>query len=543
MNKHIKILISFLFLLMISVQAFAYNTVTGKNTLDWGTSTDTMVAIDGNKLEPNDAFLLLDATGEVQASFHIEESGETANGTTIFAPTSNAGDKRWHKNGGDFTEIKINGVTLNASHVGAIAITAIDSDLDEVSSSDDTVPSAKETKARLDLKANLASPQFTTLIRVLHTEPSIFLDDSDAPGTDKGGIKWYGQYASGDEGSEDFAFFMAAKIDGTYTDIFGWAAGLSKLMIYKDTTIDGTLTVNDGIVVPQGATETSTTYYEASGNGTSKVTLKSAASLDADYYVTLPSSTGTLATLTSSAASMTVDASGFNGNLATTDDTIQEIAQKVDDMTAGGASLSGLTDNRLIRAHGTDNVQNSAYSEDDTGLITPPPVAVAYSWYYSSGTYSGRIMFTGSTGLYEFMTGTSSTNPTTLSTVGMSLSRTGDLDVANNLTGYVPALSNDTSIAAGEAKGQVDYITASGTASLPSAVVGMHITFVITGAYTLQIDPYSTEQLNLEGSLLTGGYRINNTSGMAGDRVVLHCYETGKWWVFVGRGTWASSGS
>jgi hypothetical protein len=48
----------------------------------------------------------------------------------------------------------------------------------------------------------------------------------------------------------------------------------------------------------------------------------------------------TFATTTGSAASMTVDASGFDGNLATTDNTIQEIAQKLDDLVAGSGSVS-----------------------------------------------------------------------------------------------------------------------------------------------------------------------------------------------------------
>jgi hypothetical protein len=48
----------------------------------------------------------------------------------------------------------------------------------------------------------------------------------------------------------------------------------------------------------------------------------------------------TFATPTGSAASMTVVATGFDGNLATTDNTLQEIAQKLDDLVLGSGSVS-----------------------------------------------------------------------------------------------------------------------------------------------------------------------------------------------------------
>jgi hypothetical protein len=39
------------------------------------------------------------------------------------------------------------------------------------------------------------------------------------------------------------------------------------------------------------------------------------------------------------ASAISVDASGFNGNLTTSDDTVQKVAQKVDDLALGGSSL------------------------------------------------------------------------------------------------------------------------------------------------------------------------------------------------------------
>lgn len=61
---------------------------------------------------------------------------------------------------------------------GAISALAIDSDLSAVSANDDTLPSAKATKAALDLKAPLTSPTFQTSIN------GAFLTASEILGTD-----------------------------------------------------------------------------------------------------------------------------------------------------------------------------------------------------------------------------------------------------------------------------------------------------------------------------------------------------------------------
>lgn len=52
---------------------------------------------------------------------------------------------------------------------GNISALSIDSDLSSVSGSDDTLPSAKATKAALDLKAPLASPTFTGTVTIPKT--------------------------------------------------------------------------------------------------------------------------------------------------------------------------------------------------------------------------------------------------------------------------------------------------------------------------------------------------------------------------------------
>lgn len=54
--------------------------------------------------------------------------------------------------------------------------------------------------------------------------------------------------------------------------------------------------------------------------------------------LTFPSITIAAGTFSGAGGGLTLDASGFNGNLATTDNTLQEIAQKLDDLVAGGAT-------------------------------------------------------------------------------------------------------------------------------------------------------------------------------------------------------------
>lgn len=71
-----------------------------------------------------------------------------------------------------------------------------------------------------------------------------------------------------------------------------------------------------------------------------------------------------------------VDASGFSGNLTTSDDTLQEIANAVDALSTGGgsgdvtAAANFGTDNVLIRSDGTlKGVQSTTVSVDDNGNL------------------------------------------------------------------------------------------------------------------------------------------------------------------------------
>ena len=64
---------------------------------------------------------------------------------------------------------------------------------------------------------------------------------------------------------------------------------------------------------------------------------------------------------TGKAADVSVDASGFDGNLETTDDTVQKVAQKVDDLSTGGFTYTPIGYIRFRRtATGNTNVQGQA---------------------------------------------------------------------------------------------------------------------------------------------------------------------------------------
>ena len=71
------------------------------------------------------------------------------------------------------------------------------------------------------------------------------------------------------------------------------------------------------------------------------------------------------------AADIAVDASGFNGNLTTSDDTVQEIAQKVDDLVipaAGIADPGGANDDFLQRKSGAWTNRTIAQVRTDLGV-------------------------------------------------------------------------------------------------------------------------------------------------------------------------------
>jgi hypothetical protein len=84
---------------------------------------------------------------------------------------------------------------------------------------------------------------------------------------------------------------------------------------------------------------------------------------------------------------VTVDASGFNGNLTTSDDTVQEIAQKVDDLVipaAGIADPGGANDDFLQRKSGAWTYRTPAQVQADLGVGGP-------AGFYEDNVYHGLL--------------------------------------------------------------------------------------------------------------------------------------------------------
>lgn len=94
---------------------------------------------------------------------------------------------------------------------------------------------------------------------------------------------------------------------------------------------------------------------------------------------------------------VTVDASGFNGNLTTSDDTVQEIAQKLDDLTipaAGIADPGGANDDFMQRKSGAWTYRTVAQVKTDLGLPLPvrPVRVMAASRWNATGTQIGSSL-------------------------------------------------------------------------------------------------------------------------------------------------------
>ena len=82
-----------------------------------------------------------------------------------------------------------------------------------------------------------------------------------------------------------------------------------------------------------------------------------------------------------------VDASGFNGNLTTSDDTLQEIAQKLDDLTipaAGIADPGGANDDFMQRKSGAWTNRTVAQVKADLGVGGP-------AGFYEDNVYHGLL--------------------------------------------------------------------------------------------------------------------------------------------------------
>lgn len=133
---------------------------------------------------------------------------------------------------------------------------------------------------------------------------------------------------------------------------------------------------------------------------------------------TLPQST--FLTPAGSAAALTIDASGFNGVLATTDNTLPEIAQKLDDLSLGGGSNPGIIYYAGTQVMASNNVVVTNLSAISASFETLNTIS-----FYPTNLYTGvtnKVLLTDGNGKLT-------------SDAGLTYNATTDaLSVASNIT-------------------------------------------------------------------------------------------------------------
>ena len=166
--------------------------------------------------------------------------------------------------------------------------------------------------------------------------------------------------------------------DAAPQDLGTAAAGVSDEASRADHVHDMP-TATDVGADPSGTAATAVTVHTADTTAVHGIADTSALVVTSDARL---SDARTPTAHTHPAADITVDASGFNGNLTTSDDTVQEIAQKVDDLVipaAGIADPGGANDDFLQRKSGAWTYRTVAQVKTDLG--------VASSGRYLDGIY------------------------------------------------------------------------------------------------------------------------------------------------------------
>lgn len=95
-----------------------------------------------------------------------------------------------------------------------------------------------------------------------------------------------------------------------------------------------------------------------------------------------------------------------------------------------------------------------------------------------------------------------------------------------------PITTNPYALAALNTYGSILYYGATGEIDLPAAVAGMSVCIYNTGAFTITIDPNSTDVIVRDGTAQAGGVSMTLDTG-AGHFVWLHC-DAANHWVTLG---------
>ena len=171
--------------------------------------------------------------------------------------------------------------------------------------------------------------------------------------------------------------FDVARADEIEVDASGFTSGNLET---SDDNVQLALARINGLNIPEGEDFTSTLKTKLDGIATG-----AEVNVNADWDAT----SGDAQILNkpivySAAGAYPITATGFNGNLATTDDTVQKVAQKLDDLTLGSG---GLTQNQ-VDTRITTLRPNAFTDADETkldGIAAGAEVNVNADWDAASG--------------------------------------------------------------------------------------------------------------------------------------------------------------
>ena len=131
----------------------------------------------------------------------------------------------------------------------------------------------------------------------------------------------------------------------------------------------------------------------------------------------------------------------------------------------------------------------------------------------------------------------------TLSTGGVAVTpvATGLVAANSDLSSVnIIAVSSATSLSPWQAYNSIVEVMAAATVTLPpvASSAGANLLVYTYGAYAVKVAPNASEVIVLNGTALTGGYVLTNTS-TGGDMVALFCDGTS--WYVVGTSTWTGA--
>lgn len=135
-----------------------------------------------------------------------------------------------------------------------------------------------------------------------------------------------------------------------------------------------------------------------------------------------------------------------------------------------------------------------------------------------------------------------------------SINSDGDIDgtdltadtgyFSGTLQGYTKVTNKSTATTLTDAEmNGIVFVSSAVTTTLPAVEIGQTACFYSTGANTIIIDPNSSDRIRLNGTALTDGYTIENTSATAGDFICIIGDSASGWTTLGSSGTWADGGA